>query len=223
MPTRSQVRIRRDLNRLDALLAKHEDQPALAVLRVDVSAAAWLVNRSFQFLQEAAVTGDRERNERDAAVEKVRNWVQQWRPVVLIKIPAAAANVRQLPARGATPDDQIRVAEDLRNLIATNPGAESFRDAALEALGDRLEQAARETNEATSALPAEAGAQAALTEATLSGNELLVRALDIVRAVFGPTSPEYRQFMMRSTSDTDAEEEDREVEVGEGASTTSAA
>ena len=68
------------------------------------------------------------------------------------------------------------LAQDLRNLIVTNPGAESLRQAAL---GDPIEQAERATNEATSALPAEGGAQAAVSEATLGGNELLVRALAV--------------------------------------------
>ncbi len=217
MPARSQIRIRRDLNRLNELVAQHAaTQPALAAVRGPVEAVTAEVNRCFQAYQQTAVAADRERTERDQAVANLRNWVQQWRPVVLMMVPGASANLRQLPSSGATLDDQIRVAEDLRNLLAASPGAASFRDAALAALGDQIDVVQKEYGEAATALPAEAGARAALTETTLAGNEVLVRSLDIVRAVFGSKSPEYKQFVVRSTSPADADEEDREAAAGEG-------
>jgi hypothetical protein len=94
-------------------------------------------------------------------------------------------------------------------------GEADFRDAALSALGDQIERTQKEYAEAATALPAEAGARAALTEATLAGNEVLVRTLDIVRAAFGSKSPECKQFVVRSTSPADAKEEDQEAATGE--------
>ena len=146
MPSRSQTRIRRDLNRLNDLIEEHAtNYPALSAVQPDVAAAATRVNRCFQAYQQASVTADRERTERDVSIAKLREWVQQWRPVALLKIPGAASNLRALPASGATPDDQIRLAEDLRSLIQNDPAAEAFRDAALGALGELIELARKET------------------------------------------------------------------------------
>jgi len=223
MPARSQIRIRRDLNRLDGLLQEHAArQPALAAVQVQVATATAEINRRFQVYQQSAVAADRERSERDEAIGNLRNWVQQWRPVVMLLVPGAAANLLQLPASGATLDDQVRVAEDLRDFIANSPGATAFREPALKALGEQIEVTRKEYADAATALPAEAGARAALTEATLSGNTVLVRALDIVRAIFGSKSPEYKQFVVRSASPADADEEDQEAQTGEtGASSSS--
>jgi hypothetical protein len=216
MPARSQIRIRRDLNRLKTLVDEHaQDNAALAAIADDVAASAGRVNVAFQNYQQVAVVATREREERDASVGRLHGWVQRWRPVVLLKIPGAAGNLRTLPSSGATPDDEVRLAEDLRDLMRKDPGAGPFREAALAALGDLIEAARKETAEATTALPAQDGARAALTEATLGGNAVLVRALDIVRAVFGARSPQYKQFVLRSASPADAQQEDQEAATGE--------
>jgi hypothetical protein len=54
-------------------------------------------------------------------------------------------------------------------------------------------------------------------EATLNGNTVLVRSLDIVRAIFGATAPQYKQFVMRAVSPADAEQENQEAQTGEAA------
>src|SRR5690606_26787277 len=105
-----------------ALVDKHEGKhPALAAIRPDVAGATQLLNERWQTYQAAAVAQDKEIAERDEATVTLRSWVQCWRPVVLLKVPGAQSNLRALPAAGATPDDQVRVAEDLRSFIQNNP------------------------------------------------------------------------------------------------------
>ncbi len=222
MPARSQTRIRRDLNRLHRLIEdKGPTQPALAAIGASVASATQIVNSQWQTYQSAAVKQDKERDERDEATGRLRSWVGRWRPVVLLQVPGASTNLRALPPRGATPDDQVRVADDLRSFIADNAAAAPFRDAALSDLGDGVAEARREASEARSALVEQDGARAALTEASLTANEVLTRGVDVVRAIFGPRSPEARQFRFRAAADTEAEAteleatEDAESEVGE--------
>ena len=47
----------------------------------------------------------------------------------------------------------------------------------------------------------------AYTEACLIANEALVKGLDIIRAIFGATSPEYKQFIARASSKEEEIEE----------------
>jgi hypothetical protein len=132
---------------------------------------------------------------------------------VLIHISGAEENIHKLPTSGATADDLIRVAEDLLDLMDKNPQAESFKTMATEALGNRLTAAKKETAEALAALPAESLAREAYSEASMKANDILVRVLDIVRGIFGPKSPEYKQFMERTYQEE--EEIDAESLVGE--------
>lgn len=216
MPARSQMRIRRDINRLKETVDRHgASQPALAAIQQKVDSAAHLVNERWQAYQQAVVKADKERDERDVAIVRVRKWLQRWRPVVLLTVPGAAPNLRALPPGGATPDDVIRVADDLRVFVDTNPAAAPFKDAALEDLGTGVEDARKETVEAVAARPAEAGTREAFGEATLTANTVLVRGTEVVRAIFGPTSPEYKMFIARA-SQADEEAEDAEAETGEG-------
>jgi len=50
----------------------------------------------------------------------------------------AGSKIRQLPPTGATPDDVGRVAEDMVESINSNPGADSFREEVLNALGENI-------------------------------------------------------------------------------------
>ena len=216
MPTRSQMRIRRDINRLSGIADQHADRhPALEAIRQTVASTAHMVNTCWQEYQAAVVAADRERQERDVAVDRVRSWVQRWRPVVLLSVPGAQPNLRALPPAGSTQDDMIRVAEDLMTFIAGNPGAEAFREAALGDLEEGIEAARRELVEARAARPVELGARSAFSEATISANTVLVRGTEVVRAIFGPRSFEYKQFITRGSAE---EEEADAVEsmTGEG-------
>lgn len=215
MPSRSQSRIRRDLNRLAELTAKRAaEQPALGAIDTAVQSATALVNSAWQAYQDAAVAADKERAERDDAVSKLLDWTRQWRPVVLLTVPGAEQNLRALPAGGTTPDDAVRIADDMARFIRENPGAASFRDAAMQALGTLVDDARKETSEAASARPREAAAREAYADACLSGNTVLVRGTEVVRAAFGATSPEYKQFIARGSS-SDQDEEDRDSDTGE--------
>ena len=148
-----------------------------------------------------------------------------WRPIVLYTAPGAEQNVRSLPPSGATPDDQIRAAGDLAQFMKENPGAASHRNAALAALSDLLDQAKKETGEANTALPAEVAARAAFTEAATAANPLVVRGSEVVRALFGAHSPQYRQFIEHSAGDQQQESADASAGepaaagAGDGAST----
>ena len=68
-----------------------------------VSSAAESVNRTWQSFQAATVAGDKEREERDQALQPLIQWIQGWRPVVLLLVPGADANIRQLPAEWRHP------------------------------------------------------------------------------------------------------------------------
>lgn len=215
MPSRNQSMIRRDINRLRETIERHQaDHPALAAILILVATAADAVNTAWQTLQAAVVSGDKERDERDNAISALTSWVQSWRPVLLLSVPGADVNLRNLPATGATPDDMIRLAEDMAAFINANPAAESFREAAITALDDNVATARQETSEATAALPAETAARQAYTDACNNANTILVRGTEVIRATFGRTSPEYKQFIARASA-AEEQEIDEEVEVGE--------
>ena len=215
MATRTQTMVRRGINRLDELIQRNvETNPALSAIAVTVASARESVNQSWQSFQSAAVAGDRERTERDEAIEILLNWVQQWRPVILLLVPGADQNIRNLPASGATPDDIIRVAEDMVAFMGSNPQTGTFSENAVNDLGNKLEAAKKETGEATAALPAEALTRNLYSEACLNANTVLVRSLDVVRTVFGPTSPEYKQFISKSSKKQE-DEIDQESQLGE--------
>lgn len=177
MPLRSQAKIRRDINRLDALIAEHAAvHAALAAIQPEVSAAAARVNTTWRAFQSAAITASREIEERDSASAALLSWARAWRGVVIIKVPGALENIRDLPASGATPDDVVRLATDLKTIIDTRPQAEPFRASANAELGTKLEDAARETKEANAALPAKQAARAAFAAATLEPTRSSSRA-----------------------------------------------
>ncbi len=210
MPSRNQSMIRRDINRLNETIQRHkEKKPALAAISSRVAAATDKVNAAWQEFQAKAVAGDREREERETAISFLIDWIQNWRPVMMIIIPGADANIRNLPSSGATPDDVIRVAEDMIKFINNNPAAQEFRESALNDMGEGLENAKKETMEATASLPAEAAARHAYSEACVDANPILVGGLTIVRSMFGRTSPEYKLFIARA----DSEEEEEEAEA----------
>ena len=111
-------------------------------------------------------------------------------------------------------DDVIRTAEDMAEFIKGNPGAESFRSEAMAALGEMIAAAKKETAEASDALPAEAAARQAYSEACLAANSILTRGTEVIRALFGRTSREYKQFIARTGAKEEAEIEEESL-VGE--------
>ena len=216
MPARTQTKIRRDINRLKETVERHvAAQPSLAAIKVRVDSAAALVNQRWQEYQESAVSGDKERKEREDAVTDVQKWVQRWRPVVLLSVPGADANLSNLPSSGATPDDVVRVAQDMKNFLQNNPGAADFKEAALSDLGDMVEKAMNEISDSSEALAREAAAREAWAEASMTANTVLVRGSEVVRAIFGPKSPEYKQFISRDSSEEE-EADTKDAGTGEG-------
>jgi len=215
MAIRTQAIIRRGINRLDDLIQDHEQAyPVLSAIAPTVTTARNSVNEAWQSYQSAAVAGDRERAERNESIDNLMDWVQQWRPVIFLLVPGADKNIRNLPSGGATPDDVIRTAEDMVKFISTNPDAKSFSENAEDDLGNRLEEAKKETDEARAALPAEAITRNIYSEACIDANTILVRSLNVVRSVFGPKSPEYNQFALRA-SKKEKDEIDQETLVGD--------
>jgi hypothetical protein len=214
MPSRTLTMIRRGINRLNDLIKQHQEVPALKVIGATVASCADGVNAAWQRFQNAAIDGDRERAERDTAMGELLSWVQQWRPVVLMLVPGADKNIRNLPYGAPTPDDLARVAEDMLTVMKENMETANILQPATEDLGDKIEKARKETAEAALALPAESVARTAYSEACLSANDLLVRGSEIVRSVFGRTSPEYRQFI-ESSKGKEEEEEEAESQTGD--------
>ena len=212
MPARTRAMIRRAINRLNELIKRYAGTyaPLVAVAGI-VEKAAEKVNSTFQAFQKAAVYGDKERAERDTASGILLNWIQDWRPVVMMMVSGASENIRSLPASGATPDDIIHVAEDMQTFIQDNSDAESFRQNAQDDLGSKLEDAKKETSEAAQALPEEAAARTAYTEACMEANTVLVRGSEIVRSIFGRTSPEYKQFITRASAAGEEDEVEEEM------------
>lgn len=208
MSTRSQSRIRRDINRLQEVVALHrEAHPVLEAMATQVNTLTAQLNAHWKAYQEVSLRGNRERQERAQVVEKLRAWLQQWRPVVLINVPGAEANLRKLPTRAATPDDLLRAVEDLRDLIHTKPTAAPFREGALHALGTLVDDARREVQDATVVLSEEKRARQDLRESSHAANTLVAHTMDILRSLFGKSSPEYRQFLTRTnTSEKNNEE-----------------
>ena len=215
MPSRTQSVIRRDINRLKDTIERHQGtHKSLAAIQAIVASAADAVNQAWQTYQANSVAGTKERQERDQAIQALIQWSQRWRPVVLLLVPGAEANIRQLPPTGATPDDVIRVSEDMVGLINSNPAAEPFRAEAIESLSDKIESARKETAEASAAWPAEAAARQAYGDTCRAANDILIRGSEVVRALFGRTSPEYKQFVARRSASEEAEI-DEESLVGE--------
>ena len=215
MPARNQSLIRRGINRLNDLIQLQAGAHSpLAVISEIVKTVTEKVNKAWQTFQKCAVSGDKERAERDTVIAVLLDWVQNWRPVVMMMVSGASENIRNLPTSGATPDDVIHVAEDMQIFIQENAEAEAFRQNSVDDLGSKLDDAKKETSEAAQALPAEAAARSAYTEACLEANTVLVRGLEIVRSIFGKTSPEYKQFIARA-SVSEEEEIDAELALEE--------
>jgi len=214
MASRSQALVRRGINRLDELIQDHaQAYPVLSAIAPAVTTSKNSVNEAWQNYQIAAVAGDRERTERNEAIDTLHEWIQQWRSVILLLVPGAKQNFRNLPSGRGTPDDIIRTAEDMLKFLKNNPDTGAFSENAIKDLGDKIETAKKETDEATEALPAEVIARNLYSEACIDANTILVRSLNVIRSVFGHKSPEYKQFVKRA-SKKEEDEIEQETLVG---------
>ena len=202
MARRNNAMIRRDIKRLVALIEeKGSETPALAAVSGDVKEAASRIDIAWKVFQALSVKGDKDRAERDDAMDSLLSWIQQWRPVILVKIPGADMNLKTLPPKGATPDETVTVAEDMIDFMKSATVSAAFIAGAEADLGTRLEIAKALINAASDTLFMEEGAEADFTEACQFANPILVKTLKIVRSAFGPTAREYKQFIARESSD----------------------
>lgn len=218
MPSRTLSMIRRDINRLEDTVSRHKDtHAALAAMETPVKTAAQQVNETWQHYQTTAVQGDKEREERETAIGDLLGWIQRWRPLLLLMVDGAEANLKKLPPGAPTPDDVIRVAEDMVQFIQKHSGSGLDADAAMADLADRIENARKETQEAVAALPAEDAAREAFTQACVEANPVVIRGTQVIRAIFGPTSPEYKRFIARSGSGSGGEGDEGDADEGEEA------
>lgn len=213
MPSRSQAIIRRHINRLYAEVNRHLDtHPGLAALQPVVAQQAEQLNQAWQAYMSVIQTGDQERVERNNAIDRLFVRVRIWRPLTLAILPTAQQSLKKMPSQNSTPTDVIAVAQDLLNFLQEKEALAGVREQAIAGLGTQLEDAVRENNEATASLRLEDVAREHYTEASLEANRVLVHSLSMIRAIFGNTSPVYRQFIQNESAD----ELDEEVAVGEG-------
>lgn len=205
MATRNNDQIRRGINRLDATVDAHPEFPSLAAIKPDVNSSAGSVNNTWNNLQMLTLQGGAERGARNILVTDVFSWVKQWRPVILIKIPSAESSLRALPNSGATPDEVVMVALDMVGIIKKNPDLNVIAEEALKKEAVILE-ADKKVKSANVLLGQEKAAQLAYTDACLSANSVLVRGSEVVRALFGRTSPEYKRFITKSVGTDDEDD-----------------
>jgi hypothetical protein len=216
MPSRNLKMIRRDINRLNDLVEREKgNHKVLSAMSQLVSETANNVNTTWQDYQAVSIQGDEERQDRKEALYILVKWTRQWRATLMMFVPAANLNIHKIPSTNPTPDDYIRAAGDVVKLINKNKNAESIRQDAMDDLGDKLENAKKEVAEASAVLPEETNARDNFTETSLAANSILIRGLEVVRSIFGPTSPEYKQFIARSRSSSEDEDDDTEAEGGQ--------
>ena len=114
MPVRSQKKIRRDINRLKELIEREKvNHPSFNAILPKVISACDDVNKTWQQYQGLSTKSSKEIEERDKSIGNIKKWIQKWRPVLLINVTGADENIDNLPSRGATHDDTIRVVEDM--------------------------------------------------------------------------------------------------------------
>ena len=140
MPSRNQTMIRRDINRLKETIERNKTgYPVLSAIYNKVVTVTDNVNKCWQEYQKVSVTGDKERTERDVAIRSLLDWIQQWRPVIMLSVDGAENNIKKLPFGGNTPDDIIRVAEDMVKFVNSNSQASEFKTPATTDLGKKIE------------------------------------------------------------------------------------
>jgi hypothetical protein len=220
MAKRNNSQIRRDINRLNTTIQRHTEIPSLTAIAKDVSEIASKVDGTYRSYQLLVVQGNSERSARDTIMIEVSKWMQEWRPVVLLKIPGAQDSIRALPNSGVTPDDIISVAKDLLELVKVHPEAKEFSEKALEKEPLIIEADTKVSN-AASLFTQEREALRLFSAACTEANNILVRGSEIVRTVFGKTSPEYKKLISKtSVSDSENDTTDDNDNTNEDDTTT---
>ena len=212
MATRSQGRIRRDINVVrDSIENFFSEYPVLASLRPIVISTSDKVNLTWRDLVDARIAQNKEAAERDQNISQLMIWVRSWRPLVLLIVPGAAENLKSLPAGASTVGAVVQVAIDTRDFIVNykdnDDNSLAFAEAAITDLGTLIEDTQREDLEAQTALLDEERAEKAFRKATEAANPVIVQGSRIIRAIFGSKSSEYKRLIARNTQ-KDREEED---------------
>ena len=190
--------IREDINRLNELVSKYSStEEALADIVNTVSFAANKLNTAWKSYQVMAVLGEKERSERDDAIVALTDAVQHWLVEIITKAPEL--NVKNIPNTRATLEDTMALAEDLILFFTDKKGELAFAGSAMLDITEKLNNTKKEISEAQAIMPLEAECRYTYTEACVDANTVLKMSLDIVRTVFGRTSPEYRQFLEHNT------------------------
>ena len=211
MAKKSQALTRRNINRLLEVCQRNAERyPAMAAFKDIAGTHADAVNTAWQTYQATSIQGDSVRESRNENLDRVKTWIQSWRPIVLAVGPGADENLRLLPAGGGTPDEIIQIATDLLKIITDHPDLEPYRELALNDLSNLLEQSRDLISSAKSAWVAERRAQLDYSEVVNESRRILVLGTQIVRANFGANSPEYKQFIVR---DYGAEDDEDDVET----------
>lgn len=203
MPSRSQKRIRRDINNLKDTVENNPDNPVLTNLKPVVVTASDEVNNTWQDVVDTGVKQNKEAFERDSVLGQGKTWLQSWRPLILILVPGAAENLKIIPSGAPTVGTLLSVIIDTRDFVLNYRDNEdnplSFAEAAITDLGTLVEDIKREGSEAHTALIEEERAEQAFKKATDAANTIVVQGSRIVRAIFGATSPDYKRLIARST------------------------
>ena len=192
MPTRSHTLIRQDINRLNAVIRLHQAlHPPLTLIASAVDKAAVRVNKTWRHYHTLIAANMKIMDLQDSPLLTLLGWIHRWRPVIQILIPGAEIRLRKLSSRRWTIHDLIWLAEDMRMLIETSGDG---LEVALDDFGEGLALSKRALQVPVS-FPNENEAFEAYTKACLEANKILLRGTQIIRAIFGRTSPEYKPFI----------------------------
>ena len=192
MPTKSHTLIRQDINRLNAVIRLHQAlHPPMTLIAPAVDKAAGRVNKTWRHYQALTTANMKVMDLQDSPLLTLLGWIHRWRPVIQILVPGAEIRLRKLSSRKWTVHDLIWLAEDMRMLIES---AGDGLEVALDDFGEGL-ALSKQALRIPVSFPNETEAFEAYTKACLEANKILLRGTQIIRAIFGRTSPEYKPFI----------------------------
>jgi hypothetical protein len=191
MPTRSHTLIRQDINRLSAVIRLHQElHPPLTLIAPVVDKAAREVNKTWRYYHRLITTNMRVMDMQDSPLLTLLGWIHRWRPALQILVPGAEIRLRKLSSRKWTIHDLIWLAEDMRMLIES---VGNGLEVALDDFGEGL-ALSEQALQVSVSFPDETEAFETHTKACLEANKILLRGTQIIKAIFGRTSPEYKPF-----------------------------
>jgi hypothetical protein len=192
MPTRSHTLIRQDINRLNAVIRLHQElHPPLNLIAPVVDKAARQVNKTWRHYHGLITANMKVMDLKDSPLLTLLGWIHRWRPAIQILVPGAEIRLRKLSSRKWTIHDLIWLAEDMRMLIES---AGNGLEVALDDFGEGL-AISKQVLQVSVSFPDETEAFESYTKACLEANNILLRGTQIIRAIFGRTSPEYKSFV----------------------------